>query len=421
MNVVIIGGGTAGSTVAFYLRKLNKDVNITIVENSKFTQFSPCSLPYYITNEISDLFVFKEQDYKSANIDLRLNTDVSSIDKKNKVVHTSAGNINYDKLVLATGTKNFIPDGFNGLTLKNPDDIFLIDKKCKKGKSIGIIGGGFIGVEMAYVLKQRGCEVSLFEATEQILPNLDKDMSEYIKSYLESNGVSVYVGSIPKQKENAISVNNQSHTFDEIIISTGFVPNLDAAKELGLKIDKGIVVDDYLSADKDVYACGDCVVVKDFVLGNKIQAYFATHAVNQAEIVSENILGAKKKFHPVLNANISNIGIYFGSVGISSKTAEKNGIKVISAKSKGTTKSDHHKHSKEIVAKIIVDSKGTLLGGQIIGGEDISGRINLLSLAIKKKNTIYDLAELETCYNPASTPIFDVIVKAARMCIRRMG
>ena len=421
MNVVIIGGGTAGSTVAFYLRKLSKEVNITIIEGSKFTQFSPCSLPYYITNEISDMFVFKEQDYISANIDLMLNTTVSSIDKKNKVVHTSGGDISFDKLVLATGTKNFIPDGFQGLTLKNPDDIFLIDKKCKKGKKIGIVGGGFIGVEMAHVLKQRGCDVSLFEATEQILPNLDKDMSEYIKGYLESNGVNVYVGSTPKQKETTISLNNESHTFDEIIISTGFVPNLDAARDLGLKIDKGILVDDYLSADKDVYACGDCVEVKDFVSGKSLQAYFATHAVNQAEIVAENILGAKKKFLPVLNANISNIGIYFGSVGISSKTAEKNGIKVISGKSKGTTKSDHHKDSKEVIAKIISNAKGVIIGGQIIGFEDVSGRINLLSLAIKNKNTVYDLAELETCYNPASTPIFDVVVKAAKMCIRKMS
>ncbi|MFW5852978.1 MAG: NAD(P)/FAD-dependent oxidoreductase [Nanoarchaeota archaeon] len=420
MNIVIIGGGTAGTTVALYLRKLSKDVEITILESSKFTQFSPCSLPYHITKEVEDLFVMKDSDYKSGNINLMLDTKINSINKNKKIVSTSNGEIEYDKLVISTGSKSFVPNGLEGLTLKNPDDIRLIEQKCKKNSKVAIIGGGYIGAELAYTLNKIGCKITLFEATSQILPSLDTDMSDYVKSYLESQGILIITDAVVSQDGKEIISSDKKTKFDEIIIAAGFTPNLDLVEGLGLKINKGIIVDDYLRVDKDIFACGDCIEVKDFVTEDLRPAYFATHAVRQAEIVAENLLGAKKKFLPVLNANISDVGLYVGSVGISSRVAENKGMQIITGRSKGTTKSDHHKNAKEIIVKLIADKKGILLGGQVIGAEDVSGRINLLSLAIKNKNTIYDVAEMETCYNPASAPIFDVVTKAARMCIKRM-
>ena len=420
MNVVIIGGGTAGTTAAFYLRKLDKEVNITIIEKSSFTQFSPCSLPYYVNKKIADLYIFKENDYKSNNINLMLETTISSIDKNKKKIITSLGELSYDKLVLATGSESFIPQGMSGIALKDPNDINEIVKKCTKGKNIAIVGGGYIGVELAHVLADNGCNISLYEVQESILPTLDKDMSKIVLEYLESKGISVLTNANIKQDNKKIINNGDEKEFDEIIISAGFKPNIELAKSLGLKINRGIIVDDYLKADKDIFACGDCVEIKDFITNKPSSAFFATHAVKQAEIIAENILGGKQKFGPVLNSNISCAGIYVGSAGISSKIASENGIKTITAKAKSTTKSDHHKDAKELVVKIIADDKGVLIGSQIIGFEDVAGRIDLMSLAIKNKNTIYDLAELETCYNPASSPIYNAVTTAAKMCVKRM-
>ena len=420
MNIAIIGGGTAGTTTAFFLRKIDKDVNITIVESSNFTQFSPCSLPYYLNDEISDLYFFKEKDYKANNINLLLKTSVSSIDRKKKIISTSNGELNYDVLVIATGSTSFVPEGISGIALKNPDDINEISKKCKKGRKVAIIGGGYIGVELAYVLSEVGCKIVIFEATNQILPTLDNDMSEIVKQFLESKGILVHTNVSIAQQEKSLTLGKEKLDFDEIIVSTGFKPNIELAKSIGLKINNGIVANEYLQAEKDIYVCGDCVEVKNLITQKHSSVFFATHAVKQAEIVAENILGAKRKFEPVLNANISNVGIYVGSLGISSKVADANGIKTISAKSRGTSKSEHHRDAKELIVKIIADEKGKVIGSQIVGFEDIAGRLDLMSLAIKNKNTIYDLAELETCYNPASAPIYDAVTTAAKMCIKRM-
>ena len=420
MDVVIIGGGTAGTTTAFYLRKLNKDVNITIIEKSMFTQFSPCSLPYHINDEISDLFLFKQNDYESNKINLLLNTEVSSIDKIKKKVFTANSEFNYDKLVLSVGSTSFIPNGFNGMTLKDPNDIDQIKKRCTKNKKVAIIGGGYIGVELTNVLNKKGCNVFLYEIQDSILPMLDKDISKIVLEYLETNGITVNLGSVIKQDGKKIVDGKSENEFDEIIISAGFLPNIELAKLLKLKINNGIIVKNDLSVEKDIYACGDCIEIKDSITGNSSSMFFATHAVKQAEIIAENILGSKMKFDGVLNANISDVGMYVGSVGISSKIAESSGIKIITGKSKGTTKSDHHKCAKDLVVKIIANEKGRIIGSQIVGFEDVAGRIDLMSLAIKNKNTIHDLAELETCYNPASSPMYSPITSAAKMCLKRM-
>lgn len=439
MKVVIIGGGSAGTTCAFELRKLNKEVEITLIEKSSNVEYSPCALPYVLSGEIKslkDIFIFGRNDYESNGINLILNSEVVSIDRKNKKIFYKKQDskeqeqIDYDKLVISTGSFCFFPeiegiDKTDFFKLKTIQDAEKILKSLKKKSNSVIVGGGMIGLELAFSLKEKGENVSVVETRENILPHLvDSDISQKLKDYLEDEKIKFYENkTIEKVSNKELFLKDEKIKFDKLFLCTGVRADIRLAKESGLKTNQGIIVNEYLqTSDKDIYSCGDCTEAFEFFSGKKILSQLGTTAVRQAKIIAKNITGKKEKFSPVLKNTITKIGkIYFGSVGLTEKKAMEYQIKTISAKYSGNVRSDYYPSKSKITIKIVCDKKGRVIGSQIIGDEEVVGRMDLLALAITKKLNIRELANLETCYNPPSAPIFDPLTIAAEICVKKLN
>jgi NADH oxidase (H2O2-forming) len=433
MKVVIIGGGSAGTTCAFELRKLDKSIEITLIEKSSNLEYSSCALPYVLSGEIKsfeEIFIFNKKDYEDNCINLSLNSEVEKIDtKEKKVILKDKKGIDYDKLVIAVGGSCFVPkikglEGTDYNVFKTIEDAKEISKILKQKGNLAIIGAGMIGMELAVSLAEKGNKVLVFETQEKILPNiLDLDMSEKLKESLEIYKIKVFENcNIKEISCNKIVLDNGEVEFDNLFLCTGIKPDLSFLKGAEIKIDKGIVVNDSLeTSDKDVYACGDCVESFEFNTNKKIFSQLGTTAVRQAKVVAKNILGEREKLANVLNNAISRLGkIYVGTVGITEKRAKEVGIKCVCAKYTGNVRAEYYPSKEKITIKLICNVKGEVIGGQIIGDGEVVGRLDLIALAIQKKVKIGEIAKLETCYNPASAPIFDPLTVCAEVCVKKL-
>ena len=430
-RVVIIGGGSGGTTAAFELRKLNKDIVITIIEQTKYTEYSPCALPYVIGREIyapEKIFIYKQEDYSDNNINLMLRTLVQGIDTKQKIVRIleedRAVEIKYDYLIIATGAVPNVPkikgiEFSKYMTLRTIDDAREI--MSDRGRRVVIIGAGVIGLELVGVLS-RDRQVTLIDSSKVLNALLDNDMSEKVVQHLESAGVTIKEDTeIERFEEGKIFVNQDILRYDSLIISAGMKPNTELAKEAGLKVSKGIVVDKSMrTTDKNIYACGDAVESTSGINGKPVTSMLGSTAVKQAKIIAANILGEEKEFLPVFTPTIFRTkDLMIGSTGITEEQAEKQGIKTVTATVTGSTKAEYYPFGKKIVLKMIADAEGNLLGAQVLGQEDVAGKINTITMALQKRATVDDLCGLETVYNPAIAPIFDPIVIAAEICRKK--
>lgn len=437
MKIVIVGGGSAGTTCAHELRKLDKDVEIIILEASSHPEYSPCALPYVISGEIKrfdDIFIFGEKDYTSNKISLFLNSEVVDIDRKNMIVtyktKRDKKQIGYDKVVLATGSASFLPpvkgtEDAGYYTLKTIDDAKKISRDIKKDTSSVIIGGGLIGVELAVSLARKKEKVTIIEAKESIFSSiLDGDMAELLKGYLEKENIKIHENqAIRKISSKKIFLQDKEVSFDKLFFCTGIRADTALAKKARLDVDEAIIVDQSLqTSDKDIFACGDCVWSAEHNSGKKILSPLGTTAVRQAKTIAKNILSkTKTKFPHVMNNTVTKVGsIFVASVGLSVSRCRQLGIKAVSSSYTGDVRSEYYPSESRITIKLVCSEGGKVIGGQIIGEDEVVGRINTIALAIQKKLHIRDLAELETCYNPASAPIFDPLTIAAEICMKKL-
>lgn len=433
MKVAIIGGGTAGSEVAWQLRKKNKEIEISILEKGPFAQYSLCAMPYVVSGRIKsfeEIMVFPEKFYRQNNIFLSLNSTVTEINPKTKTVYYSKNNeshsINYDKLVIATGSKPFIPkikgiEKSDFLTFYNLENAKKVKKLTEKKCRVAVIGAGYIGVELSHSLAEKGIEVLLIDSSHILSNNLDSRISENVKKFLEEKGVKVIENALIKEVNEKLLIEGKEINFDHLVLCCGATPNTLLAEKAGIACNKGISVNEFLeTTEKDVFACGDCSNSLNLITKEKEPSMLATTAVRQARIIAKNILGEKKEFKGVLNASVSSIkGLEFGSVGIKEENALKKGIKTVSGVFSGYSKAEYCPEKKEITAKITADLTGVIIGCQITGIE-ISGMLDMASIAIKEKFSLEKFTETETCYNPCVSPIDKPIIIAAEICKKKL-
>jgi len=429
LKIVIMGGGSSGTTCAFELRKLNKEIDITIIEQGKDIEYSPCSLPYLLSGEIQnkkDIFILSKQDYKDNNINILLNTEIKNMFDK-EIVLLDNTKLNYDYLVYALGSvpnKMNIEGVDNCYFFKSIQDFEKIEKIDFKNKKVSIIGGGLIGVEVSYALMLRGAKVQIIEYDTGILPKiLDSKVSGILEKYLVECGINLIFGQkVEKIDKHNIIFKETSLEHDFVFFCAGLSPNLDLAKKLGLKTNMGIIVDTNMKTSKEnIFACGDCVESMNQVTGKKTLSMLGTTAVRQAKIIAKNIWGVKEEFPNVINATITKVGKkYVGFLGITKKDAKKLNLNFISANYTGGVVSDYYPSKDMITYELITDYDGIVLGCQIISDSNISGHVDLISLVIKNKINIRDLCMLETCYNPACAPIFNPLLITAEICLKKI-
>lgn len=426
MKVVIVGGVAGGASAAARLRRLDEHAEIIIFERTGFISYANCGLPYYISDVISDKNKLTLQTpdsfFKRFNVLAKTSHEVININSEAKFVEVKNLITNeifkesYDKLILSPGAKAIVPSfvklSSKIFTLRTVEDTLKIKSFIKENnsKSAVVVGGGFVGVEMAENLKHLGMDVSLVELNNQVLSMLDNDMVSFVHSTLKANGVNLYLSNKVKDIQE---VDNQVITIldnnciksDILVLAIGVTPDSILAEKAGLSLGlKGsIIVNEHMeTSKKDIYAVGDAIEVKNIITEERTLIPLAGPANKQGRIVADNIVGINSSYKGSLGTSIIKVfDLSVASTGINETVCKKNNIQYEKVILSPQSHAGYYPNAKVLTLKIIYE-KGTnkILGAQIIGYDGVDKRIDVLATAIKSNMKATDLKELELSYAP---------------------
>lgn len=429
MNYLIIGGVAGGATVAARLRRMDEKANIILFERGKYVSYANCGLPYYIGDTINNrekLFVQTAKGFTDRfRIDIRTEQEVTAIrpDKKEvEIKNLSTGETyteTYDKLVLSPGAEPLRP-GIEGIgskkifTLRNVPDTDTIKNyvNTENPKRAIVVGGGFIGLEMAENLHDLGIQVDVVEMANQVMAPLDFSMAAIVHRQLTDKGVGLHLEdgvSRFEEKDGGVTVHLRSGkqiATDMVLLSIGVRPETKLAKDAGLAIGErgGIAVNDYMqTSDADIYALGDAVEVRHLVTGQPALIPLAGPANKQGRIVADNIVfGNKKKYPGSIGTSIAKVfDLTVATAGANAKLLQRNNIPYISSYTHGASHAGYYPGAVPLSIKILfAPENGKLLGAQIVGFNGVDKRIEMLAQVIQRGGTVHDLAELEHAYAP---------------------
>lgn len=429
MNYLIIGGVAGGATVAARLRRMDEKANIILFERGKYVSYANCGLPYYIGDTINNrekLFVQTAKGFTDRfRIDIRTEQEVTAIrpDKKEvEIKNLSTGETyteTYDKLVLSPGAEPLRP-GIEGIgskkifTLRNVPDTDTIKNyvNTENPKRAIVVGGGFIGLEMAENLHDLGIQVDVVEMANQVMAPLDFSMAAIVHRQLTDKGVGLHLEdgvSRFEEKDGGVTVHLRSGkqiATDMVLLSIGVRPETKLAKDAGLAIGErgGIAVNDYMqTSDADIYALGDAVEVRHLVTGQPALIPLAGPANKLGRIVADNIVfGNKKKYPGSIGTSIAKVfDLTVAAAGANAKLLQQNNIPYISSYTHGASHAGYYPGAVPLSIKILfAPENGKLLGAQIVGFNGVDKRIEMLAQVIQRGGTVHDLAELEHAYAP---------------------
>ncbi len=429
MRVVIIGGVAGGATAASRLRRLKEDCEIVMLDKGLYVSFANCGLPYYVGNIIKERTTLELVTPKTFldrfNIDVRINNEAISIDRNLKVIEVKdltnlqQYDLNYDYLIIATGSSPIIPP-FPGLELVSHFTISTIPDSVKIRKYVEkynvkktvIVGGGFIGLEIAENLVKRGVKVHIVEMLDQVMPPLDREMAQFVHRELALNGVCLRlkdpVESFGRTKEEKSFLKTKSGwtiEADLFILAVGVRPESALAKVAGLEVGpKGhIVVSDRMqTSDSSIYAVGDAVQVASYQTHKPVAYALAGPANKQGRIAADNIAGKVSIYSGILGASVVKVfDATVASVGLSEKQLKETSLKYEKVYLHPNNHASYYPCAIPMALKLIFEvSTGKVLGAQIVGGPGGEKRADVISTVIKFNGTVFDLEELELTYAP---------------------
>ncbi len=432
-KIVIVGGVAGGAGSAARLRRLSEENEIIILEKGEFISFANCGLPYYISGVISDkesLLVQTVSGFsKRFNVDVRVFSEAVGVDCLTKTVrvknHTenTEYDLNYDELILSPGANPVMPaipmaKEMPIFTLRNiPDTYEIKDFLTQKApKTACVIGGGFIGIEVAENLHMAGVKVTVVEAMSHLMPNIDEDMSHGVHNHLREKGVSLALGKIASEiTTDGVSLNDGSFIpADMVIISVGVSPATEFLKDSGIALGKSgeILVDENLKTSKEnVWAVGDAISVQNFLSKEQGIIPLAGPANKQARIVADRIMGRNSIYKGTQGTSIAKI---FDLTVASTGLTEQDCINTGKSYHKAFVTANHHAgyypNPKVMAIKLLFAKEdGRVLGGQIVGPEGVDKRMDVLATAIRAEMTVFDLQELELAYAPPFSSAKDPI------------
>jgi len=427
-RILIVGGVAGGASVAARLRRLDESAEIIMFEKGDYISFASCGLPYYIGGAIKnrdDLLLQTPESFKKRfNIDVRVKSEVVKINRREKtvdVIELSTGRKyaeKYDRLILSPGAEPVRPaiDGIDSsrvFTLRNIADMDRIDEfiKTTNAKKAVVAGAGYIGLEMAENLHDRGLSVQVVEMLDQVMPGLDKEMATFLHSHLKERGVGLQLGDgvwSLHQTTSSLRVKLKSGKeldCDFAMLTVGVRPEVKLAKEAGLEIGSraGIKVNEHLqTSDPDIYAIGDAVEVRDFVLGNAALIPLAGPANKQGRMAADNICGRKRTYAGTQGTAILKVfDLTAAMTGASEKVLSKTNIEYEKLYLHQANHAGYYPGAKPMHIKLLFGKpEGKVLGAQIVGADGVDKRIDVFAVAIRAGMTVFDLQELELAYAP---------------------
>ncbi len=428
MKLLVIGGVAAGMSAAARARRLDETASIIVFERGDFVSFANCGLPYHIGGKIADrdqlLLQTPQSLAATLNLDVRIGAEVEAIDRAARQVrvrelatgrtYTEA----YDKLVLAPGAAPLRPplpgiDHPRICVLRNIADMDRIKALLERGAQAAVvIGGGYIGVEMAENLRERGLAVDLVEMVDQVMPPLDREMARPLEDHLRWHGVNLHLGVAAAAfadsdgRVRAELVNGKMLTADLVILSAGVKPDVRLAQAAGLTIGPrgGIQVDRHMrTADPDIYAAGDVVEVTDLVLGRPTLLPLAGPANRQGRIAAENACGRDTIYTATQGTAIVKVfDMTGGGTGANEKSLQREGIPYRKIYLHPSGHAGYYPGSAPMHMKLLFapDDGGKLLGAQVVGYDGVDKRLDVLATAIRAGMRVHELETLELAYAP---------------------
>lgn len=437
VKIIVVGGNAAGPAAAAKAKRFNPNAEVLLFEASEFISTGTCEMPYVISGDVDDfrklIFFSPETFQQEKGVKVLIKHFVEGIDTKkkkvivNNLIDNEKVEYDYDKLILATGSKAKTLPGFdthlkNIFTLKNIDDLVRIDDYIKENsvnKAI-IIGSGFIGIETADALSKRNISVKIFEKAKLPLPIADKEFSEEILKILNQNDVKFFDGVseiepiITSNKLIAIKINDKIIETDMVLISIGFRPDNYLANSAKLELGKSgaIKVDQYLkTSDRFIYAAGDNVEFVNSVTRKSDYVPLATHAYDLGHIAGENAAGGNIKYEPfVKNISVKIFDSYLALVGLSSAEAKENNYDVKASFAKARNLVNVMPGSEYVIGKVISEKEsGRIIGASFLGGKEVSGYADLISSLVKLRTPASYLSKINYNYTPPLSPFVNLL------------
>lgn len=443
MKVVVVGGVAGGASCAARLRRLDESAQIIMLERGPYISFANCGLPYHIGGVIArreKLLLHTPESFRARyNVDVRAKSEVIAIDRRQKTVTVAAGGEiyteSYDALVLAVGSAPMVPpipgvESDKVSTLWNMPDMDGIVARVRSGaKTAVVVGGGFIGLEMAENLVHAGLDVTLVEMQAQVLPSVDFDMAQMLHKHLAEKGVKLALSERVLQfaqdgGDLRVVTTRRALPADIVILAAGVQPLSQLAAQCGLKLGAsgGIAVDAYLrTEDQSIYAVGDAVEAENFVSRERMMMPLAGPANKMGRMAADNICGQNRQYKGTLGSSVVKLfDLTAAATGLSEhqlKSAGKRpGADYKIAVLHPLSHAGYYPGGRPLTLKLIFAAPdGRVLGAQAVGCEGADKRIDVIATAMRFGATVYDLEEIELCYAPPYTSAKDPVNLAGYM------
>jgi len=444
-RIVIIGAHAAGVDAASAARKTDRTAEITLITEEKHCGYSRCGLPFVIGGQIpsfNSLIVFPPPYFQMMKLNLKTQTKATTINTTSKAVETTdkdgkTESIPYDSLILSTGASSFMPpirgkekQGIH--SLRTLEDGEGIEAAVKKGaKAAVVMGAGLIGLETAIALQERGLKVTVVEMLPQVLPQmLDADLAKSAQEMLEQKGINIQIGKpveeiLGTEKATGVVAGGEQFKGDLIVSAFGVRANTQLAVNAGIALGdtKAIKTNSRMETSaKDVYAVGDCAESTNIVTQKPALMQFGTVAVRHGKVAGINAAGGYALFTGVLGSSISRLyDTDVGSTGLTEAAAQRARMDTVTGTITSKTRADYYPGALPIKVKLVIEKESRrIVGAQIIGGEEVTQRINAVSFAIQKQTTALELAKSDTAYAPPVCETWEPLVLAAEMVLMKL-
>lgn len=447
-RLVVIGGDAAGMSAASQARRLKgpEELEIVAFERGHFSSFSACGIPYWVGGDVAErdeLIARTPEEHRARDIDLRMRTEVVELDVPGQRLRTrdlesgAESWTGFDKLVIATGARPLRPPlpgidapGVHGVQTLDDGQALIDSLERTEGRRAVVVGAGYIGVEMAEALLNRGYEVTVLNRGEQPMATLDPDMGRLVHQVMDGLGIRT-VGSAAVTKiltgddgrVRAVATDDAEYPADVVVLGMGVVPEtrLAAAAGLPLGVYGGLLTDLAMRVrgHGNIWAGGDCVEVLDLVSGRERHIALGTHANKHGQVIGSNVGGGYATFPGVVGTAVSKVcDLEIARTGLREKEAREVGLRYVTVTVESTSRAGYYPGAAPMTVKMMAERRtGRLLGVQIVGREGAGKRVDIAAVALTAGMTVEQMTALDLGYAPPFSPVWDPVLVAARKAV----